>query len=440
VAFLSGVSHYNHGLDQLDFVQNDLTDLRNYLLTEGGFDTVYEVRDANVNRQLIDDFMGKYFSGPGALVSEEDRLLFYYSGHGGAQNEVEPFLLFQNAAPAKNDFTDALPVRDVHRWARTVPAKHFLIILDSCFSGLDLVNKGSDDANVALASALAGERSGQLLTAGTGDEKAYAVQYSKQKKGSIFTHELIDALRTMSSTEGIVTIGEAFERARKRVGVFDAVENKTMHPHRMELGRKEGLGKGDFIFINPSAQNPLLPPGLYGRGSAITKAPEAELDQELMLKEFDVANNSSDLAVLRTFVSSYKGKKYGQTLVASIEASITVLEHLPTTPRSEGSSGPESSSAPVLPISVFTIEVIPTTDASKFKDLDPTKYRIVAAQGAIQAQCLRCGLSSPALIVSGGGLQTLTRPFSGHEPDPWLKVCEILNGEIYNKLTERRAK
>ena len=31
-----------------------LTDLRNFLLTKGGFDTVYEARNAIVNRDLID--------------------------------------------------------------------------------------------------------------------------------------------------------------------------------------------------------------------------------------------------------------------------------------------------------------------------------------------------------------------------------------------------
>jgi len=44
VAFLAGVSKYYHQSPQLPFVDSDLTELRNFLLTDGGFDTVYEAR------------------------------------------------------------------------------------------------------------------------------------------------------------------------------------------------------------------------------------------------------------------------------------------------------------------------------------------------------------------------------------------------------------
>jgi Caspase domain len=331
VAFLAGVSHYNHISQQLDFVKTDLTDFRNFLLTDGGFDTVYEVREGNVSRGLIDDFMSKYFSDPEGPVGPEDRLLFYYSGHGGAQNGVVPYLLFQNANPPA-DYTDALRVRDVYDWAKSIPAKHLLVILDSCFSGLAADKAGPEDINAGIANALAGERSGLMLTAGTGDEKAYAVQYSTQKNGSIFTHALIDAMRSMSKTEGIVTIGEAFERATVTVKVFDAVENKKMTPLPTPLPRREGLGEGKFIFINPKAENPTLPLGLYG-GSPIVKAPDS-VDPNLTLiqKEYDEAIKSQDLPALRAFVSSYKGKSFGQTLVSLVEEKIRSIRALSAGP------------------------------------------------------------------------------------------------------------
>jgi hypothetical protein len=326
VAFLAGVSRYNHISPQLEFVKTDLTELRNFLLTDGGFDTVYEVRDGNVNRQVIEDFMGKYFSDPRGILSADDRLLFYYSGHGGAQSDVEPYLLFQNANPPY-DFTDALPVRDVYRWAHTVAAKHLLIILDSCFSGLAQDKAGQGDTSGDLSNALAGEPSGLLLTAGTGDERAYAVQYSKQRNGSIFTHALIDALRNMSRTEGIITIGEAFERAKVTVAAFDAVENKKMTPLPIPLARRTGLGKGNFIFINPKAENPTLPPGLYGGGSAIAKAPDyADPNLTLIQKEYDEVKDSKNLEALQAFDSAYKGKPYGQTLVYLVEEKMTRLD------------------------------------------------------------------------------------------------------------------
>jgi formylglycine-generating enzyme required for sulfatase activity len=326
VAFLAGVSHYNHITPQLDFVRSDLTDFRNFLLTEGGFDTVYEVRDGNVSREVFDAFMKGYFSDPRGPVTPEDRLLVYYSGHGGAQANVEPYLLFEDANPGVYT-KDVLDVKDVYGWANTIAAKHLLIILDSCFSGLARDKPGPEDVTSALSNALAGEPSGLLLTAGTGDERAYALRYSKDKNGSIFTHALIDAMKSMSQSEGIITIGEAFERAKVSVANFDAVENKKMTPLATPLLRQGSIGKGNFIFVNPKAQNPTLPFGLNGGGSAIAKAPDAvDPNLSLIQLEYDAVKNSDNLAALRAFDSTYKGKPFGQTLVYLIEEKISRLE------------------------------------------------------------------------------------------------------------------
>jgi hypothetical protein len=285
IAFLAGVSEYTHISPQLDFVKNDLTDFRNFLLTDGGFDTVYEVRDGNVTREVFDDFMKKYFSDPygGGLAGSEDRLLVYYSGHGGAQADAEPYLLFQKAVPG--DYTrEVLAVREIYGWARTVVAKHLLIILDSCFSGLVVEKSGPDDRASGLSNSLAGEPSGVLITAGTGAEAAYAERYSKEKNGSIFTHALIEALRNMSREEGIITLGEAFERAKVSVAVFNAVENRKMTPLSTPLARKSGIGKGNFIFINTKARNPPLPSSAFGGAVPLIKAQSSSSAPEIVLR------------------------------------------------------------------------------------------------------------------------------------------------------------
>lgn len=323
IAFLTGVGRYSHISPQLDFVESDLSELRNFLLTDGGFDAVYEARDGNVTRELFDAYMRNYFSNPSGPAGPEDRLLVYYSGHGGAHQNVEPYLLFQEATP--NDYSkNVLDVRDTFSWAKTIQAKHLLIILDSCYSGLSVDKPGPADAAIDLANALAEKPSGLLLTAGTGDEKAYAVKYSKERSGSIFTHALMDALRSMSQSEGIVTIGEAFERAKLTVSKFDAVENKKMTPMPTTLVRKNGVGEGSFIFINPRAKNPQLPSGLYGQGSAIAKAPDSvDPGLQLIQIEYEEVKNSDDLPSLKAFVDTYKGKPYGQSLVGLIEVRIS---------------------------------------------------------------------------------------------------------------------
>jgi hypothetical protein len=329
VAFLAGVSKYDHISPQLDFVRNDLAELRNFLLTGGGFDTVYEVRDANVTRETFDDYMKKHFSNPRGPAGPEDRLLVYFSGHGGAQADSEPYLLFQKAQP--NDYTaNVLDVRDVFSWANTIQAKHLLVILDSCFSGLAVPQPGPSDVAAAVANALAGEPSAMLLTAGTGDEEAYAIQHSKERNGSIFTHAILDALNDISLSEGIVTIGQAFETAKLFVAGFNAVNNRKMNPSATKLVRNNKIGKGNFIFINTRAQNPSLPPGLYGQATLIAKAPETvDPSLQLIQLEYEEVKTSNNLTALRAFVSTYRGKPYGQTLVGLIEERIDNLDPKP---------------------------------------------------------------------------------------------------------------
>jgi formylglycine-generating enzyme required for sulfatase activity len=243
---------------------------------------------------------------------------------------LEPYLLFQKAVPG--DYTkDVLAIRDIYGWARTIAAKHLLIILDSCFSGLVAEKPGPSDIAAGLSNALAGEPSGLLLTAGTGDEAAYAVHYSKEKNGSIFTRALIDALRNLSRSEGIITIGEAFERSKVSVAAFDAVENRKMTPLSIPLVRRNGIGEGNFVFVNTQAQNPPLPSGLYGRGASIIKAPDTvDANLHLIQLEYEEVKSSDDLPALRAFVESYKGRPFGQTLVGLIEARINRIEDLST--------------------------------------------------------------------------------------------------------------
>ena len=79
VALLVGIGHYKYITPSLDYVPNDIEKMRNYLLGEGGFDAVY-VMDESVSPQSVDRYMMSVL--PSALTAN-DRLLFYYSGHGG---------------------------------------------------------------------------------------------------------------------------------------------------------------------------------------------------------------------------------------------------------------------------------------------------------------------------------------------------------------------
>ena len=85
VAFLVGVSKYRYISPQLPYVENDLNDMRKFLLNQGGFDEVYVAKGDMVHRDLVEKYLKKTLR---SQLSSEDRLLFFYAGHGDDDVEI----------------------------------------------------------------------------------------------------------------------------------------------------------------------------------------------------------------------------------------------------------------------------------------------------------------------------------------------------------------
>lgn len=96
VAFLVGVSQYDYLAPDLPFVKNDLRDMSEFLLAEGGFDTVYVASEKIVNRDLIEDYMRNKL---GRWLNKRDRLFYYYSGHGADSGGKTGYMQFAQAQP-----------------------------------------------------------------------------------------------------------------------------------------------------------------------------------------------------------------------------------------------------------------------------------------------------------------------------------------------------
>ena len=136
-----------------------------------------------------------------------------------------------------------MPVLDFSQWAQSIVAKHLLIVLDACAAGLAVRAKGEVPPD-ALLQSLSGAGSGVLITAGTGDEKAWQIQTASGQGHSVFTRALLDGLREgqrKSDGAGFTTIHEALARAERQVGRFEASENKRMTPQVWPLNRRDGF-------------------------------------------------------------------------------------------------------------------------------------------------------------------------------------------------------
>lgn len=262
VAFLVGVGDYSH-LPRLPFVSNDLQDMKKFLLGPGGFDIVYIVSDRAASRDLVEDYMMNRFSNEQSpeCIGKEDRLLFYYSGHGAdAPRGRTGYILFSEATTG--DFAHhVLPINRTLEWSNVIPAKHIVFLFDACASGLAFSDRNAtEDVKSLLVSALSGEGSRTVVTAGTGGQKTFEVHDAKGRKNGVFTRAFLDAAqgRQFGNT-GVISIEQIFAELKVLVAQFVAREQSRSSRESPLTPKLWQLAdyKGTFVFLNMTAQNPL---------------------------------------------------------------------------------------------------------------------------------------------------------------------------------------
>lgn len=252
IALLVGVSKYHYLSPQLPSVLNDLVAMREFLLNKAGFDEVYVASDGIVDRDLIE----KYVKGilP-AKMHKNDRLLFYYSGHGGDNQGKTGYMLFGEAQKGQFYGREVLAIDTLNDWSQELQIQHVLFILDSCASGLGIAAKGdANDSAKLLLQTLSGNGSRTALTAGTGDEATYAEDTHGKTGNSFFTKSLLNAFESRSladSGAGFITVSDLFAEVEKQMAAFRVANGKTTTPRIAKL--QEIDYRGTFVFLNPRA-------------------------------------------------------------------------------------------------------------------------------------------------------------------------------------------
>jgi len=257
IAFLAGVGKYHNMSPQLPSVRNDLEQMRNFLLNDAGFDEVYVAEDDVVNRDLVEQYVKGVIPG---MMNENDRLLFYYSGHGGDHHDKAGhvvgktgYMLFGGAREGQFWGQQVLPIDALLDWSRELQNRHILFLIDSCASGLAFTSKsGPDDTKRLLIQTLSGNGSRTVLTAGTADESTYAVEGREQAGNGIFTKSLLNAYQShINAGEAFIPVRELFSGIETQVAQFSARERKKTTPRMWSL--QEDDYRGTFVFLNTRA-------------------------------------------------------------------------------------------------------------------------------------------------------------------------------------------
>ncbi len=248
-ALVIGINEYEYA-SPLSYARNDAERIATLLTSSLNFpkERVTLLKDKDATKDAI---MGIYLDYVGNLQSPDDRLLFFFAGHGltmpGYQGDVG-YLVPANGDPKR--LSTLVRWDDLTRNADLIIAKHILFILDACFSGLALKRVSYPGVKRFLSDMLQ-RRSRQVITAGKADE-VVADGGGPEGQNSIFTGHLIEGLQGAAASEsGILTANGLMHYVYDKLA-HDPDSHQTPHYGHFD-------GDGDFVFIAPSEdlQKPL---------------------------------------------------------------------------------------------------------------------------------------------------------------------------------------
>ncbi len=132
LAFVVGIDAYENGITPLKSAVNDACAVADILAQKHGY-TVRTLLNKDASLAAIKTLLADALP---QTVGPKDRVLVYFAGHGVAlESDAEPagYILPQDARP--DDVATLLSMEAFTRALDALPCRHFLLILDCCFSG-----------------------------------------------------------------------------------------------------------------------------------------------------------------------------------------------------------------------------------------------------------------------------------------------------------------
>jgi predicted nucleic acid-binding Zn-ribbon protein len=182
-----------------------------------------------------------------SVLKSDDSLLIYYAGHGELDKaNLRGYWLPVNAQ--RDNTTEWISDQSITDLIAVLPARHVLIVADSCYSGamtrstgVGLISKGGDAAQVQRLVKLAKLPSRTVLTSGGEQPVLDAGGGGHSIFARVFLQILRDNDRVM---EGSALYGALFDEVRK-----SAAKYKVNQEPRYSQIADAGHLNGEFLFI-----------------------------------------------------------------------------------------------------------------------------------------------------------------------------------------------
>lgn len=314
-AFIIGINEYTQ-VSKLDTAKNDALYLAEILGKNHNYYVHPPLIDATGNniRNLLEEISSQ--------VRENDRVLFYFAGHGIALDSdkgAQGFIVPADASPGNRD--TLISMDTLYKSFENLNCRHFFLILDCCFSGAFKWTTGKRDIVFDIPNKIYQERfnryiqdpAWQVLTSSAHDQKAVDVladsalgkRGTNQGNHSPFASALFDALEGKGDVippdggDGVITVTELYLYLRDEVEVNTLQEDERLRqtPSIFPLPKHD---KGEYIFLTPN--HPLnLPPTPKQNPYKGLKAYNEE-DKELFYGREQVINDLSEHVKKHDFV------------------------------------------------------------------------------------------------------------------------------------------
>lgn len=276
LAVVIGIDKYINGILPLQNAVNDAKQLANLLKKKYQYEVLL-LLDSDATRSRLNDLLTAFKQrillfpdGKEVKVESDDRLLFYFAGHGEA-----PDLLDASEGPAgylipqdgqQSDRNTWLPMLRLHNDLIELPCRHLLIVLDCCNAGT--FRWATRKREARRSEQLYQERydrytSGyamQVITSAAHDEKAADSsarfgQFDREILGhSPFAELLFQGLNGDAdiTKDGVITATELYIYLDGEL----PKKNPKQTPGLCDFGRHD---KGQYIFPLPNFNRALLP-------------------------------------------------------------------------------------------------------------------------------------------------------------------------------------
>ncbi len=257
-----GINDYQEEHPTLANARNDAVAFANLLRANYQFEEVITLYDAEAT---CDTLMAWLRDRLPSQIGKNDRLVIFFAGHGTTREsglgEKRGYLIPHDAKAGRYaDYIDMSELRDACGW---ISAKHILLILDCCFSGVAAITaRAAPTAEQrvitdAYLQEITRRSAWQVLTAGASDE--LAADSGDRPGHSAFTSALLAGLEGQAdqNSDGIITASELagfVKPAVSRQGIGPRAHRQTPFFNYLS-----GSEQGDFVFLRHDTEIKIAP-------------------------------------------------------------------------------------------------------------------------------------------------------------------------------------